>query len=143
MKQFLPYYLLIFFFVVACQTEKKKDGKPVLPNTEVKEEKQKTPQASTIPKKQLATAAKLIGDTATDEVEKVNAKKIFNRNCALCHGPNGKMSINGSKKLNLTNTSLEERVAQVYFGKGTMTAFKGLLKDAEIIAVAGYIDELK
>ena len=35
----------------------------------------------------------------------------------------------------------EEEVAQVYFGKGLMTPFKGIMTDAEIVAVAKYIEK--
>ena len=52
---------------------------------------------------------------------------------------NGKMAINGAKDLTKVKTSLEENVAQIYHGKGLMTPFRGVLKDAEIVAVANYV----
>ena len=51
----------------------------------------------------------------------------------------GKMAINGAKDLTKVKTSLEENVAQIYYGKGLMTPFKGVLKDGEIVAVANYV----
>lgn len=95
------------------------------------------------PDDQLAVAKKLISATDKDKVKAVDAKKMFKNYCAICHGRKGNMEINGAKNLSKTNSSLEQRVAQVYFGKGTMTPFKGIIKDEEIIAVAKYIDELK
>ena len=68
---------------------------------------------------------------------------MFKNYCALCHGRKGNMTINGAKDLSKSKTSIDERVAQIYFGKGTMTPFKGIIKDEEIVAVAMYIDELK
>ncbi len=94
-------------------------------------------------KEQIAVAKKLIASTDTDAVKAVDAKKMFKNYCAICHGRKGNMKINGSKDLSKSKTSLEQRVAQIYFGKGTMTPFKGTIKNEEIIAVAKYIDELK
>lgn len=96
-----------------------------------------------IPKNQLNMASELIKSSNTAEVESVDAAKIFKLNCAICHGRKGDLSINGSKILKDSKTTLVERVAQVYYGKGTMTPYKGILNDHEIIAVARYIDELK
>ncbi len=95
------------------------------------------------PDEQIAVAKKLISSTDNDLVKSVDAKKIFKNYCAICHGRKGNMQINGSKDLSKTNTSLAQRVAQIYFGRGTMTPFKGIIKDEEVIAVAQYIDELK
>lgn len=95
------------------------------------------------PDEQIAVAKKLISATDKDKVKGVDAKKIFKNYCAICHGRKGNMQINGSKDLSKTNTSLAQRVAQIYFGRGTMTPFKGIIKDEEVIAVAQYIDELK
>ena len=92
---------------------------------------------------QIEVAKKLIASTNADKVKGIDAKKMFKNYCAICHGRKGNMEINGSKDLSKSKTSLEQRVAQIYFGKGTMTPFKGIIKDEEIIAVAQYIDELK
>jgi len=70
----------------------------------------------------------------------VNAVKIFKMHCALCHGFKGNMMINGAKDLTKSTIPLEESVAQVYHGKGLMTPYKGVLTDAEIIAVCQYIE---
>lgn len=95
------------------------------------------------PDDQIIVAKKLIASTDASKVKAVDAKKMFKNYCALCHGRKGNMEINGAKKLSKSKASLEQRVAQIYFGKGTMTPFKGMIKDEEIIAVAKYIDELK
>ncbi len=92
---------------------------------------------------QLRAIDDLMSSTPTDKINAVNAESTYKTYCGLCHGQKGEMSINGAKILMDTNTSLAERVAQIYYGKGTMTPFKGTLKDEQIIAVAQYIDELK
>ena len=50
---------------------------------------------------------------------------------------------NGAKDLTISEADLTERVAQVYFGKGLMTPFKGVLSDAEIVAVSQYLETLR
>ncbi len=100
--------------------------------------------ASTSPpmtKEQLSKAKDLIKKTSKDKVKAVKASTVFKMRCSSCHGFNGKMMVNGAKDLSKSKISLEESVAQVYFGKGLMTPFKGMMKDEEIIAVCKYIED--
>ena len=53
------------------------------------------------------------------------------------------MKINGAKDLTKSKISINEAVAQVYFGRGLMQPYKGLLSDAEIIAVSKYSESLR
>lgn len=94
-------------------------------------------------KEQITTAATLIKDADQKAIAKMDAKKLFKNYCAICHGIRGNMEINGSKDLSKSNTTLTERVAQIYYGKGTMPPQKAILNNNEIIAVAKYIDDLK
>ena len=92
---------------------------------------------------QLAKAKEIIASVSEDEVSSINAKKLYKMNCGICHGFKGNMMINGAKDLSISKIALEESVAQVYFGKGLMTPFKGVLKDAEIVAVGKYVETLR
>ncbi len=67
-----------------------------------------------------------------------DGKKIFKRNCVVCHGIYGDMAINGAKDLNLSVLTLEERVEIITNGKKVMTPFKGVLSEKQIAAVAQY-----
>jgi len=100
-------------------------------------------QSPPMTKAQLTTAKKLIKKTSKKAVSAVKAEKVFKIRCASCHGFKGNMMVNGAKDLTKSNISLEESVAQVYFGKGLMTPFKGMMKDEEIVAVCRYIEELR
>lgn len=79
----------------------------------------------------------------TAEASHAEGKKIFDTYCILCHGADGKLGLNGSKDLTISILTMEERIAQVTNGKGTMTPFKDILTEAEIKAVAGYTETLK
>lgn len=73
----------------------------------------------------------------------LDGKKIFKQNCVICHGADGKLGINGSKDLTLSEMDLEERIAIITNGKGTMTPFNALLSEDKIKAVAEYTFTLK
>ena len=71
---------------------------------------------------------------------------IFSAKCAQCH-MGGKNVINPSKTLSLADLTANGKdtvaaiVTQVTNGKAPMPAFKGILKDDEITAVATYVLE--
>ena len=92
---------------------------------------------------QIRLARSLIASSDASKIKAVNAKKMFKNYCAVCHGRKGNLELNGAEKLSKSSASLEQRVAQIYFGKGTMAPFKGIIKNEEIVAVAKYLDELK
>ena len=88
---------------------------------------------------ELETAKKILAAASEDEVAAVNAKQLFKNYCAICHGITGDLNVNGATDLTASTLGIEERVAQVYHGRGLMTPFRGLLKDHEIVAVTKYI----
>ena len=79
-------------------------------------------------------------ETSSSSAETValDGAKIYKQNCALCHGPDGKLGANGSKDLTISDFDLNERIAMISKGKGVMTAFENILTLAEIKAVAEY-----
>jgi len=92
---------------------------------------------------QLAKAASLLEEVDQPEVDKIDSKKLFKIHCSICHGFKGDMMINGAKDLVKSRISINEAIAQVYHGKGLMTPYKGVLTDAEIIAVSQYTETLR
>jgi len=110
------------------------------PKAKEEKETQDTPGATP---EQIAKAKEIIKAVSAKDIDAVDAKKKFKMACASCHGFKGNLNINGAKDLTLTEVSLEDAVAQVYFGKGLMTPFKGILSDAEIVAVSKYIETLR
>ena len=95
------------------------------------------------PPEHLAKAKEVIAAIKDSDMEGIDGKKKYKMFCTPCHGLDGKLNVNGATDLTKSKTSLNESVAQVYHGKGLMTPFKGILKDAEIVAVAKYIEELR
>lgn len=63
---------------------------------------------------------------------------IFEQNCKLCHGTDGRLGLNGAKDLTVSKLPLNERVNIITHGKNMMTPFGAILKAAEIDSVAAY-----
>ena len=76
--------------------------------------------------------------SSSTETVALDGAKIYKQNCALCHGPDGKLGANGSKDLTISDFDLNERIAMISKGKGVMTAFENILTLPEIKAVAEY-----
>ena len=77
------------------------------------------------------------------EVSEPEARALYIRKCSLCHGEDGDLGASKSPMLSTSTLSLEERVALITYGKGTMPAQKGILNKAEITAVARYIERFR
>ena len=146
--------LAVFTLIVACAGDKPKnnsnsnkvevsaDSKDKNINKSEASVKKTSDNASSMTPEQLATADKLISDNKNN-IADIDSKKLFKMHCALCHGVKGNMTMLGAKNLTKSNIPLNEAVAQVYFGKGRMKAYKGLIKDADILAVAKYAESLR
>ncbi len=68
----------------------------------------------------------------------IDTASLYKTHCRICHGIDGKLGINGAKDLTQSKMTLDERINNITNGKGTMTAFKGLLSKDEIKALAEY-----
>jgi len=81
-------------------------------------------------------------DHSNQEAGAISAPKagaaIFNENCKLCHGSDGRLGLNGAKDLTVSKMLINERVNIITHGKNLMTPFGGLLQRAEIDSVAAY-----
>jgi len=74
--------------------------------------------------------------------DKDTGQQIFNMNCVLCHGRDGKLGLNDAKDLSLSTLNKAEMIAMVRQGKGTMMPYKDVLTAKEIEAVVDYVRTL-
>jgi len=81
--------------------------------------------------------------TATVAQNNVDGEKIYKMQCVACHGMDGKLGVNGSKDLTASELTLEERITMIKEGKPPMMAYKNILEEDEIKAVAEYTFKLK
>ena len=77
------------------------------------------------------------------KAEKPDGQKIYKTYCVTCHGIAGDMGASGAHDLSKSELSVDERIAVITNGRNTMNAFKQLLKEDQIAAVAAYTIELK
>lgn len=73
-----------------------------------------------------------------NKVSEAEAMRLYTIKCSLCHGPEGNLMIGGAPDLTESRAGLEERIAIITYGKGTMPPQKGVLTSEEIAAVAAY-----
>jgi cytochrome c6 len=76
--------------------------------------------------------------SSSEPKPKVDGAAVFKQHCELCHGADGKLGLNGSKDLTVSELDLNERIAQISKGKGLMIAYENILSLSEIKAVAEY-----
>jgi mono/diheme cytochrome c family protein len=77
------------------------------------------------------------------EVSSADAQRIYVMKCSLCHGDQGNLMVAGAPDLTTSRMSLDDRIAYITYGKGTMPPQKGILTADEIKAVALYIESFR
>ena len=77
------------------------------------------------------------------QVNLKNIETIYRYKCSICHGKNGVSVIKDVPDLVSTEFTIEERVAIIVYGKGTMPPQKDVLDMPTIRGLAVYIDSLK
>ena len=70
-------------------------------------------------------------------------RAIFQKNCARCHGANGKLGLNGAHDLTKSNLNAFGRTYMVTKGLGKMPAFEKVLTPAQVQQVVAYSLTLK
>lgn len=78
-------------------------------------------------------------DTHIPVMDTTSGKKIFETNCARCHGNDGTKGKWGAKNLKKTSLSDSELQRIISNGKRVMPAWKNELSDKEIESVKEYI----
>lgn len=73
----------------------------------------------------------------------ISGFSIYQDRCAICHGNDGKMGMNGAKDLTASPLNMDERIQVVTNGRNIMPAFNSMLSKEEIQAAAEYTMSLK
>ena len=85
-------------------------------------------------------------DTSTGDStgETIDAIALYRKTCAICHGANGKLKLNGAKNFTESTLNLQERILVITNGrldKG-MASFKMTFSEKEIEALAAHTIKL-
>ncbi|GGG27738.1 c-type cytochrome [Hymenobacter glacieicola] len=88
----------------------------------------------------LAAAAEAPTEAAETDEALGAGKALFVQQCAVCHGPDGKLGLNGAYDLTKSNLTLQGRIYQVTHGSISkkMPAFGGKLTEQQIKQVVAY-----
>ncbi|OWP65031.1 hypothetical protein CDA63_01340 [Hymenobacter amundsenii] len=85
-----------------------------------------------------AAVAAATPSEADDATALATGETLFAQNCALCHGANGKLGLNGAHDLTKSNLNAAGRTYMVVNGLGKMPSFKGQLTEEQIQQVVAY-----
>ena len=69
--------------------------------------------------------------------------KLFQMQCTLCHGRDGKLGLSGARDLTVSALTREQMVLLVSNGKGVMMPYKNVLRPEEIEAVVDHVRSLR
>jgi mono/diheme cytochrome c family protein/uncharacterized membrane protein SirB2 len=58
-----------------------------------------------------------------------NAKEIYTKQCASCHGEDGKKGLGNAADLSVSNLTIDQQKAIILNGKGLMPAFQGQISE--------------
>ena len=83
------------------------------------------------------------GNVNSQSADSEIGKEIYKTYCVACHGANGKLKLNDSADLTLSEMTLEERIENITVGASMMPAFGEVISEEQIKAVAVYLDKLK
>lgn len=78
-----------------------------------------------------------------ESTAKPGVEALFKTHCAICHGADGRKGMSGAGILPDSELDLDARIAVIKNGKGNMMAYRGLLTDDQIEALAVYTTTLK
>ena len=82
-------------------------------------------------------------DRVVAEPNLAQASRNYIMKCSVCHGPDGAPVLLTAPDLRTSTLGLEERVAIIAYGKGTMPPHQAMLSKAEIRDLALYIEAFR
>lgn len=72
-----------------------------------------------------------------------NIANIYEQKCALCHGKNGDLQLNGASNLQKSTLDKGQLISVIQNGRGKMLAYKNQLTQEQIESMAVYLGTLR
>jgi cytochrome c6 len=82
-----------------------------------------------------ATIAALSGDSA-------NGKTLYENNCQVCHGPNGKTGTANKDIVHEAKDETTEAISTILDGDGTMPSWRAQLTNQQVADIIAYLKTL-
>ncbi|MBO9701954.1 MAG: SirB2 family protein [Sporocytophaga sp.] len=103
--------------------------------------KQKIEVPASVSEESSAASEEIIQENADNGLR--NAKAIFEKECARCHGVDGKQGLAGAKDLTVSQLTDAEKKEMILKGKGLMAGYEGRLTEQEVDNLVLYVNTLK
>jgi cytochrome c6 len=76
-----------------------------------------------------------------ETVAAISGEEIYKaNNCAVCHGADGKLMLNGAKDLTASTLSRAETEHQILNGKNAMPGYKNSLTPEQLKSLTDYVE---
>jgi mono/diheme cytochrome c family protein len=82
-------------------------------------------------------------DMGAAGMDMANAARQYRLKCSVCHGTDGAPVLATAPDLRTSTMTVEERVAIIAYGKGTMPPHRGMLDMPTIRGIAVYIESFQ
>lgn len=82
-------------------------------------------------------------DMGAAGVDLANASRQYTMKCSVCHGEDGAPVLASAPDLRTSTLPVDERVAIIAYGKGTMPPHHGMLDMPTIRGIAVYIEKFR
>ena len=89
------------------------------------------------------SAGSPIEGTEGTPLDLANASRHYLMKCSVCHGEDGAPVLTNAPDLRTSTMTLDERVAIIAYGKGTMPPHRSMLDKATIRDIAVYIEKFR
>jgi cytochrome c6 len=83
------------------------------------------------------------GAQSSAENAALSGAELYAKNCAVCHGIDGKKGLSGASDLSISNLENSSLIDVITNGRKIMPPFKASLKAHEIEAIAKHVESLK
>ena len=82
-------------------------------------------------------------DMGAASMDLADASRQYTMKCSVCHGSDGAPVLAAAPDLRTSTMTVEERVAIIAYGKGTMPPHRGMLDMPTIRGIAVYIEKFR
>jgi len=82
----------------------------------------------------------VVVDASNPEYDMIShGRALYNTQCVVCHGKDGRLQMSGAKKLTISVMSKEEIITRINTGKMTMPSYEDHFTDHEKKAITDYV----
>lgn len=85
----------------------------------------------------------IVDPTSSNYSLNAHGEALYNAQCIVCHGEDGKANLSGAKDLTISEKTEDEMLLIIKNGKNTMPAMGNIYTDQELKALTNYVKTLR